>query len=58
MFENFFGAGLEFWIGKVVSIDAQKNWHRVIVGVGDIKFVYSAHILIVIILRIKIVILQ
>ena len=25
MFENFFGAGLEFWIGKVVSIDAQKK---------------------------------
>ena len=25
MFENFFGVGLEFWIGKVVSIDAQKK---------------------------------
>ena len=25
MFENFFGTGLEFWIGKVVSIDAQKK---------------------------------
>ena len=25
MFESFFGTGLEFWIGKVVVIDAQKK---------------------------------
>ena len=37
---NFFGDGLKFWIGKVVSKKAQKLQLDGKGGVGDIKFVY------------------
>ena len=55
LFDSFFTGGAEFWIGKVVAIDAQNKPHKDLVGVGDIRFVSSAHILTAIILKIKIV---
>ena len=47
MLDGFFGESPEFWIGKVVSIDAQKQTAQGLAGDGDTRCVFLVHIQIV-----------